>query len=380
MSDLASYSLQTIGLAALALVYFSRSKKINTYSLGLVMFWTIGVIFIYSRYGANQVQFYSNDQAFHQQIVEIYLPKEGINLRSFITLRYIITLPVFFLSSFGINIALAFKFMQLISALLIVHHSRFVLLSFGITIKNWMYVYIAGPLLVFMSLFALRDIHLALFALLFIFPKNTWNRYLALLVIAMLRPHLAAALLFGFVAGSLISVLKPKLLVLGHALLLLISYVFGALSFSIGDYVMNDGELDIASTIFSIKNSTQVALNTIGLQFLILDAEKAGVVAASTLLLLSARLIFIDSFLNPLTFFYFCTKPMRIVKRETLQISSALFFFYGLILQNVIITNSTRQNLPFITVMGLIAVIRLYESQDEEVQLCLPTTVRISTR
>jgi hypothetical protein len=143
---------------------------------------------------------------------------------------------------------------------------------------------------------------------------------------------------------------------------------------------MNDGELDFASTIFSIKNSTQIALNTIGLQFLIIDAEKAGVVAASTLLLLSARLIFIDTFLNPLTFFYFCAKPMRVVRRETLQISSALFFFYGLILQNVIITNSTRQNLPFITVMGLIAVIRLCESQSEKVQLYSPATVRTPTR
>ena len=380
MSDLASYSLQTIGLAALAIVYISKSKKIDPYSLGLVVFWTIGVIFIYSRYGTDQVQFYSNDQAFHQLIVESYLPNEGINLGSFISLRYIITLPVYFFSSFGLNIALAFKFFQLISALLIVHHSRFVLLSFGIAIKNWMYVYIAGPLLVFMSLFALRDIHLALFALVFIFPKNTGNRYLALLAIAMLRPHFAAALLFGFWAESLMKALKPKLLVLGHALLLLISYVCGALSFSIGDYVMNDGELDIASTIFSIKNSTQIALNTIGLQFLIIDAEKAGVVAASTLLLLSARLIFIDTFLIPLTFFYFCARPMRVVRRETLQISSALFFFYGLIFQNVIITNSTRQNLPFLTIMGLIAVIRLCESQGENVQLSSPSTVRASTQ
>jgi hypothetical protein len=380
MSDLASYSLQTIGLAALALVYFLKSKKVDTYSLGLVVFWTIGVIFIYSRYGADQVQFYSNDQAFHQLIVESYLPNEGINLGSFISLRYIITLPVYFFSSFGLNIALLFKFFQLISALLIVRHSRFVLLSFGIAIKNWMYIYIAGPLLVFMSLFALRDIHLALFALLFIFPRNTGNRYLALLVIAMLRPHFAAALLFGFWAESLIRALNPKLLVLGHALLLLISYVCGALSFSIGDYVMNDGELDFASTIFSIKNSTQIALNTIGLQFLIIDAEKAGVVAASTLLLLSARLIFIDTFLNPLTFFYFCAKPMRVVRRETLQISSALFFFYGLIFQNVIITNSTRQNLPFLTIMGLIAVIRLCESQGENFQLTTPATVRASNQ
>jgi hypothetical protein len=359
MSELASYSLQTIVLSALALAYFSKSKKIDSYSLGLVIIWTLGVIFIYARYGANQVQFYSNDQAFHQLIVESYLPNEGINLTSSISLRYIITLPVYFLSTFGINVALMFKFFQLVSVLFIVHHARFVLRSLGMTIRNWMVAYIAGPLLVFMSLFALRDTHLALFSLLFIFPKNTQNRCLALLVLALLRPHLAAAMLFGFLAEYLIRLFKPKALLLGHALLLMISYVCGALSFSIGDYVMNGGQLNVASTIFSIKNMSQIGLNIVGLQFLVLDAETAGVVATSTILLLSARLIFVDTFLNPLTFFYYCAKPTWVVRRETIQVSLALFFFYGLIFQNVIITNSTRQNLPFITVMGVIAVIRI---------------------
>jgi hypothetical protein len=61
----------------------------------------------------------------------------------------------------------------------------------------------------------------------------------------------------------------------------------------------------------------------------------------------------------PSTFLFFCTKPLQLVRRETLQISAAMFFFYGLIFQNQIVTNSTRQNMPFITVMGVIAVIRI---------------------
>lgn len=377
MSELTSYSLQTIGLAAMALLYFSKSKKIDSYSLGLILFWTFSVISIFARYGANQVQLYSNDQAVHQQIVEQYLPNEGINLGSLIALRYIITLPVYLLSSFGINVVLLFKFFQLLSALFIFHHSRFILQRFGITVKNWMIVYIAGPLLIFMSLFALRDIHLALFTLIFIFPNNTVNRYPALIVIALLRPHLAAALLFGFMTENLVRILRPKLMLLGHSILLLISYAFGALSFSIGDFVMNGGQLKIASTIFSIKNMSQVGLNTFGLQFLILDGEKAGVVAASTAILLIARMIFIDTFLSPLTFFYYCIKPLQIIRRETIQISSALFFFYGLILQNVIVTNSTRQNLPFITVMGLVAVIRMKSSANRHNQFVSATVIKI---
>jgi hypothetical protein len=92
---------------------------------------------------------------------------------------------------------------------------------------------------------------------------------------------------------------------------------------------------------------------------LILDGEDAGVVAASTIFLLFVRLVFIDTILVPSTFFFFCTKPVQLVRRETMQISAAMFFFYGLIFQNQIVTNSTRQNLPFITVMGVIAVIRI---------------------
>jgi hypothetical protein len=361
MSELASYSLQTIGLSALAFICFSKSKKIDSYSLGLIIFWTIGVICIFARYQSGQTQFYSNDQAFHQFIVEHYIPTEGINLGSTISLRYIITLPVYFLARFGISIALLFKFSQLVFALLILRHSRFILSKYGIALKRWMVLYFAGPLLIFMSLLALRDVLLAFFTLLFIFPSSAQSRYVGILVIALLRPHLAAALFFGLVAEYIYRKAKPRLLVASHALALLMSYAIGALSFPIGSYVLNGSRLQIPSTIFSIENFSQLGLNLIGLQFLIFNGEDAGVVAASTVFLLFVRLIFIDTILVPSVFFLFCTKPSKIVRQQTLQISSAMFFFYGLIFQNQVITNSTRQNLPFITVMGVIAVIRLCE-------------------
>ena len=363
MSDIASYSLQTIALSLFALAYFSKSKKIDSYSLGLLVFWTVGVIYIYAKYRTDQVQFYSNDQAIHQFIVEQYIPIEGINLSSAISLRYIITLPAYFLTRFGLNVVLLFKFSQLVFALLIFQHAKFVLGIYGIQVKRWMTLYFAGPLLIFMSLLALRDVLLAFFTLLFIFPTSSKSRYLGLIMIALLRPHLAAALLFGFVAEYLFRKIKPKLLVASHAFALLISYAIGALSFPIGNFVMNGNQLQIPSTIFSIKYFSQIGLNMVGLQFLILDGEKAGVVAASTIFLLFARLIFVDTFLVPSTFFYFCTKPVQVLRRETLQISTAMFFFYGLIFQNHIVTNSTRQNLPFITVMGVISVIRLFNYQ-----------------
>lgn len=379
MSDIASYTLQTIALSLLALAYFSKSKKIDSYSLGLLVFWTLGVICIYAKFRTDQVQFYSNDQAIHQFIVEQYIPTEGINLSSAISLRYIITLPAYFLTRFGLNVVLLFKFSQLFFALLIIKHAKFVLRNYGIQMKRWMTLYFAGPLLIFMSLLALRDVLLAFFTLLFIFPTSSKSRYLCLIMTALLRPHLAAALLFGFVAEYIFRKIKPKLLVTFHAIALLISYAIGALSFPIGNFVMNGNQLQIPSTIFSIKYFSQIGLNMVGLQFLILDGEKAGVVAASTIFLLFARLVFVDTFLVPSTFFFFCTRPVQFLRRETLQISTAMFFFYGLIFQNHIVTNSTRQNLPFITVMGVIAVIRICDTSRIKQQRQMSRTFEIPT-
>lgn len=212
-----------------------------------------------------------------------------------------------------------------------------------------------------MSLLALRDVLLAFFTLSFLFPITKKGRYLGILVVALLRPHLAAALVFGFIAEYLFRRAKPRLVVTGHAIALLISYTVGALSFPIGNFVLNGIQIKIPSTIFSIEYFSQIGLNLIGLQFLVLDGEDAGVVAASTIFLLLARFVFIDTILTPSSFFFFCTKPSQLVRQETLRISTAMFFFYGLIFQNQIATNSTRQNLPFITVMGVITVIRLCE-------------------
>lgn len=363
MSEIASYSIQAVFFALLALAYLSKEKKIDSFSGALISFWTLGVIFIFAKYRSEQVQFYSNDQAVHQFIVENYIPIEGINLSSTISMRYVITLPAYFLAKFGFNIALIFKFMQLLCVLLITKHAKALLMNFGIPVKRWMFIFYSGPLLIFMSLLALRDVILAFFTLLFIFPSNSKSRYLALAIVGLLRPHLAAALLFGFAAEIAFQKLRPRLEILSHAFLLLISYAIGALSFPIGNYILNGSRLRIPTTIFSIEYFSQIGLNFVGLQFLVLDGENTGVVAAGTSSLLIARLLFVDTFLVPIVFFLFLTKPKKIVRRETLHISTSMFFFYGLVFQNHIVTNSTRQNLPFITVMGLIGVIRLCQNQ-----------------
>jgi len=86
MSELASYSIQAIFFALVAVVVVSRSKKTDLYQFALISIWLIGVIVIYARYKDDQVLFYSNDQLFHFRVIDYYLPQEGLSFEGIIGL------------------------------------------------------------------------------------------------------------------------------------------------------------------------------------------------------------------------------------------------------------------------------------------------------
>ena len=163
MSELASYSIQAVFFALVAVVVVSRSKKTDLYQFALISIWLIGVISIYARYREDQVLFYSNDQQFHRQVIEYYLPEEGFQLSAFIGLRYLLTIPVYLISLLGFNEMLVIKFFQLLSLLEIYRTSKRFFTSSQIVVKPWHTVLFAGPIMIFMSLLALRDLLLALF-------------------------------------------------------------------------------------------------------------------------------------------------------------------------------------------------------------------------
>ena len=124
MNELASYSIQAIVFAVIAMLAISRSKKADLYQLFLISAWLVGVIVIYARYGEEQVLFYSNDQLFHRQIIEFYLPIEGLTAEGIIGLRYLLTVPVYAISLTGLHPMLLNKFVQLIALLLIYQQSK----------------------------------------------------------------------------------------------------------------------------------------------------------------------------------------------------------------------------------------------------------------
>jgi uncharacterized membrane protein len=71
--------------------------------------------------------------------------------------------------------------------------------------------------------------------------------------------------------------------------------------------------------------------------------------------LLSTRLIFIDTFLIPGFFLLTLLKPSKKWSALRLQVFASFIFFYGIISQTPY--NSSRQNIPFLLVMGLACLI-----------------------
>ena len=354
MSELASYSIQAIFFALVAVVVVSRSKKTDLYQFALISIWLVGVIAIYARYGEDQVLFYSNDQLFHRDVIEYYLTVEGIQVRELISLRYLLTVPVYFVSLLGFNAMLIIKFLQLSALLLVYKRSQQFLSEHSLQIRFWQLPLIAGPILIFMSLLSLRDVMLAYFALLFVSSSDRNSRIIGLGGAFLLRPHLGVALAIGFMLSSFYSRWKPKFQSIAFSAVALFSYGIGTIAYWIGAVIQKGVSFDTPRTVFSQFKFSQLAANFFGLQFLALNNPDRAIVDASTFALLLSRLVFFDTLLIPVLFLIAVFRHPEYLTKQKVLTFHAFMFFYGVVSQTSF--NSTRQNIPFLACMGLLAV------------------------
>ena len=354
MSELASYSIQAVFFALVAVVVVSRSKKTDFYQFAHISIWLIGVIFIYARYGEDQVLFYSNDQQFHRQVIEYYLPEEGFQLSAFIGLRYLLTIPVYLISLLGFNAMLVIKFFQLLSLLEIYRTSKRFFTSSQIVIKPWHTVLFAGPIMILMSLLALRDLLLALCVIKFVFGTSSKQKALGLTFAFLLRPHLGVALIIGALIAHFFIRLKPRLKLLNLCLISLFTYVFGSITYWFGSFVQRGTEIKQPENLFTQLKFTRLFANFFGLQFLTLRGGDDTVVALPNTFLLVSRLIFMDTFLIPMIFLYALFAHIKFLTYQKVSIFLSFVFFYGVVSQTTY--NSTRQNIPFLACMGVLAV------------------------
>jgi hypothetical protein len=354
MSELASYSIQAVFFALVAVVVVSRSKKTDLYQFALISIWLIGVIVIYARYKDDQVLFYSNDQLFHRDVIEYYLTVEGIQVREIISLRYLLTVPVYFISLLGFDAMLIIKFLQLSALLLLYKRSQQFLSEQSLQIRFWQLPLIAGPILIFMSLLSLRDVVLAYFALLFVSSGDRNSRILGLGGAFLLRPHLGVALAIGFILSSFYSRWKPKFQSIAFSAVALFSYGIGTIAYWIGAVIQKGVSFDTPRTVFSQFKFSQLAANFFGMQFLALNNPDRAIVDASTFALLLSRLVFFDTLLIPVLFLIAVFRHPEFLTKQKVLTFYAFMFFYGVVSQTSF--NSTRQNIPFLACMGLLAV------------------------
>ena len=354
MSELASYSIQAVFFALVAVVVVSRSKKTDLYQFALISIWLIGVIAIYFRYREGQVFFYSNDQDGHRSIIDYYIPVEGIHINAFFGLRYILTIPVYLIAKLGFDAMLLFKFIQLVFLILMYRQAKLFLLNEGIVIRLWHVACIAGPITIFMSLLSLRDLILAYCAVAFMANKSIKYRMFVLMLALCLRPHLAVALAFGFVAAEIFTKIQKTRPIFYILIFSVLSYALGCLAFPIGAAVQHNAVFEGPSTVFSQIKFSRLVINFVGLQFLVLNDENGLIVARSTISLLLSRIVFFDTILIPILFLKSVFAGIAYKTKEKVLVLMSFMFFYGIVSQTS--WNSTRQNIPFLACMGVLAV------------------------
>ena len=354
MISLTSYAAQTILLAVVLLVFTCHKQKIDAYIGFVVTAWAIGVIAIFYRYGADQINFYSNDQIYHLNLITHYLPHDGfkIGLEELLNRRYPVTLPTLILSKLGIDIILANKFVQLVYLVLTYSSGRKYLVRNQISPRWWHVALFCGPMIIFNSSLALRDVAIAYFAILLVIEVNPTLRFLGLIGTTLLRPHLAIALLVGFIISRLFKDKKHRYFVPSLSFLTIATYVLGSYIYFVGAMLNYNIPLQAPTEIFTQLKFKRLAANFISLQFLTLDET---VVKASVSSLILSRFIFFETILAPLLFLIVLFQYSQRWNELRTSLFFAFIFFYGIISQTD--WNSSRQNIPFFVMMGLVAIV-----------------------
>ena len=350
------YATQTIILVTLLALVWRRNAQLDLFLALLLGFWSVAVIAIFKRYGVDQVFFYSNDQLSQLKFVTQYIPLEGIPLRlnELISWRYVTTLPVYFVSKLGFDVVLLLKFQQLVYLTLIYNAGKNYLSRNQVVVKWWHLVFFCGPITIFMSTLALRDVALAYFVILLLLSIQPSANFLGLIGTSLLRPHLAVALIVGWTVAYFLRHISKRFYIVSIGSIFVFAYAVGAYSYLLGAKLNEGPTLEVANSVWSQYKFNRFGANFIGLQFLTFDES---IVSASIPTLLLSRIIFFDTFFAPLLFVFWLLIYTPQWNQLKIWIFTSFVFFYGLTSQTN--WNSSRQNIPFIIAMGLVGLVSL---------------------
>jgi hypothetical protein len=350
MSSMLLYLLQTLLLGLVLL----RLTSSGTTALRMhIVAWILLTSAIFLRYGSvEQLIFYSSDQKYHVYLVQRIL--DGSDWRNFswwfLDTRAPYTVPAAMLNLVGIDTALALKTVSLGYFLGTVSFMRTIVTSVGLKPRiSTLFMTATGPIGVLFASLALRETAMMFFVLYAIRGASPIHRILALCMLGLLRPHLAAALFLGMVIVELFGNLR-KTDSSWHPMIAFSSLVsgtlLGSLLFAIGANLLYGNQLSLRQS-FGIQPTVRIASNFVGLQFL---AAPDGTVALSIADLLLARLLLTETIVIPLLF-TFVVLTSRGVDRYSQLALWSFSIYVGLATKTD--NNSFRQNLPLMPTMGL---------------------------
>lgn len=352
-----SYYIQALVLSIAVTFFAQRQGRLSGIQGSMIGVWFLGVSLIFWRYGPiGQWSFYQNDQYFHWKIVaqgygaEFNLTFDRLNF-----FRFPYTAPAYLLSKVGLDPTLALKFVSLCCALANVsllerffreQGRKFSILAF------WM---LAGPISTFFSLLALRETMMLLCVTQLFLGISQSGKAVSLLVLVILRPHLAAAIVFGQLWGWLFSRLSRRWYLPSVLATAVLPIYLGTIGFSLGNYIIYRLPLQLYQDLFLKDQVIQIFSAFAGLQFFTVAYQTVEYTTQSLLLI---RLIFPEIVLVPLIFTASCFFYTPKTTRLKLGVLATFVFFMAVSSGTEYL--SVRQSLPMMSVMGTAAILSFF--------------------
>jgi hypothetical protein len=320
-----------------------------------VIVWLIGVSAIAWRFGVvEQLNFYSNDQRYYFETLDSFaIVGVPWDVDVWLGSKLPYTMAALPLAAIGIHPTLALKTASLMCLLAL--SRRLLGDARPETLKDQavsLWLTACGSIGTFFSLLALRETMMMYFVYRFAAYGSTGIRLFSLVVLYLLRPHLAAAVFTAEVVMvawrwmrsnvSLGAAETPNLIAVG--------VILGTTLFSWGV----GGSLNLRTPFsggWGIAQATRVASHFVGLQFLTVREETVEFSIARLILL---RIVLNETIVIPMAF----TAISLFVSRRLNDRDRFVLLAFTIYASVVIGTdfNSFRQNIPFMPLMGLTIV------------------------
>ena len=352
------FIFQAVLLGVVLMLFARRSGRYDLYLTLFVAVWVLAVIVIRFIYGVDHASFYSSDQETQINLLSEFVD-QGIffSLDRIIGGRYIVVIPVWLLNTIGFEVLLALKFFQALSLLFTYKVCSDFIRSQGIEVKLWHAILFSGPLFIFLSALGLRDLQIVLCVSYFYLGQVLLLRFVALGVSALLRPHLTVALIFAWLIGQWLKRHPLKRTPIALIPITLMAFVAGGFGFALGGFFHYQNNY-ASPSLFTQKTWWRFFANLLGLQFLTFGGD---VVRLTVTQLLALRLFFVDTFMIPILFIFTLLNSKLMYSAMRIEVFMSFVFFLGLVSQTNF--NSSRQNLPFLSIMGVLAVLGILQSR-----------------